>query len=74
MVAKLGEKCAWHDELAASIRAGRFEHATTLEFRGVHHVVGVGLDGIPSRPFAKYVDVRRAQDAVLLIHHLAGLN
>ncbi len=74
MVAKMCERSAWHDELAASIRRGRFQRALALEFRGVHHVVGVDPDGVPSRPFAKYADPRRAKDAVQLIHRLAGLN
>jgi hypothetical protein len=74
MVAKMGERRSWHDELAAFIRAGHFEFAAVTAFRGVHLVVGIGLDGVPSRPFAKYGDARRAQDAVLLVHRLAGVN
>ena len=74
MSLKLEERSRWHEELAASIRAGRFERAAALECRGVHHVVGIGQGGFTSRPYAKYSDVRRAEDAVLIIHRLAGLN
>jgi len=71
MQTKLAETQLWQLNLASLIRSGLFLRADTGEFNGLHTVVGIYRDQTCSAPLAKYSDLRRAHDAVLLVNQLA---
>ena len=70
MMTKLAETQLWQRNLASLIRSGLFTRAETGESHGLFTVVGIYSDGTTSAPLAKYADVRRATDAVHLVHQL----
>jgi len=69
--AKLAEIHLWQRNLASLIRSGLFTRAEIGESYGLFTVVGVYGDGTHSAPLAKYADVRRANDALDVVSHLA---
>jgi hypothetical protein len=69
----MSETTVWQRNLASVIRSGLLDRAEVVELRGLHAVVGVyNKDGSYTAPVAKYSERRRAQDAVDVIHRLAG--
>jgi hypothetical protein len=72
MTMKTAETTLWQRNLASLIRTGLFDRAEVIGLRGLHAVVGVYGDGSHSAPLAKYADGRRADDALSVVHHLAG--
>ncbi len=72
MTAKLADTSLWQRNLASLIRSGLFTRAETGESHGLYTVLGVYTDGTFSAPLAKYADVRRAEDAVLLVNRLVA--
>ena len=71
MLIKLAETQLWQRNAASLIRSGLFSSAETVEFHGLHTVVGVYRDGSFSAPLAKYADSRRASDAAHLVNKLS---
>ncbi len=71
MIAKLADIQLWQRNLASLIRSGLFTKAEIAESNGLYRVVGIYGDGSRSAPMAKYADIRRAEDAALLVNQLA---
>lgn len=71
MTAKLADIQLWQRNLASLIRSGLFTRAATGDLNGLFTVVGIYGDGTRSAPMAKYADIRRAEDAALLVNQLA---
>ena len=70
MMMKLAEVTLWQRNLASLIRSGLLERAEIIEVHHLFAVVGVYSDGSQSASLAKYGNRRRAEDALILVHHL----
>ena len=70
MTARLVGTQLWQQNLASLIRSGLFSKAATGEANGLFTVVGVYTDGMCSAPLAKYSDLRRAEDAAILVNRI----
>lgn len=68
---KLADTQLWQRNLATLVRSGLFTRAETGQHNGLFTVVGVYTDGTMSAPVAKYGDLRRANDAALMVNMLA---
>ncbi len=71
MMSTISETTLWQRKLASLIRSGLFDRAEVVGQNGLHAVVGVYKDGSRSATLAKYVERRRAEDAVSVVSHLA---
>ena len=74
MTIPLAETTLWQQNLASLIRSGLFQRAEVVGIKGLNAIVGIYADGSPSAPLAKYGDLRRADDALVLVRRLAETN
>jgi hypothetical protein len=73
MNARLAGTPLWQQKLASLIRSGLFSRAMTGESNGLYAVVGIYADQTCSTPLVKYLEMRRATDAVNLVNRLASV-
>jgi hypothetical protein len=67
MTLKLAEAALWQHKVASLVRSGLLERVEIVAVGGLFRVVGVYGDGTRSAPLAKYVDRRRAEDALNIV-------